>query len=324
MHPKGRYTCRQGEECVTKPGHDLASRLRRACRIWDEAKTGIMKLLDILLWLAAYSGCLLHILLFALIYYKYRDKTELRFLCVLINVLVVTAIIMILNQTAGNAKIFNLILANSLLSFFVTVPLFIYKENAVEKKYYFLMPLVVLAAAFVYNFFILINYTAIAFLPTPVFFIILYIPVFLKKPNGPAKNRNSRELEKTGIIMAIITVVFTFAAFPLSKLAVKIPWLFSIHFAVFTLAYQIPGFFYCKNRLRQSSKATGLAQLTKREKEVAEEICRGLKYEEIADKLCVSLSAVKKHAYHIYRKLDIKNNRELMLRLNAPRDQDGG
>jgi DNA-binding NarL/FixJ family response regulator len=41
-------------------------------------------------------------------------------------------------------------------------------------------------------------------------------------------------------------------------------------------------------------------------------ICQGLKYEDIARELFVSLSTVKKHAYNSYRKLGISNNRELM------------
>jgi len=38
-----------------------------------------------------------------------------------------------------------------------------------------------------------------------------------------------------------------------------------------------------------------------------------LKYEAIAGKLFISLSAVKKHAYNIYQKLGIHNNRELIM-----------
>jgi hypothetical protein len=52
-----------------------------------------MKLLNILLWLAAYSGRLVHITLFLVVYYKYRNKTELRFLYILSNILIITGII---------------------------------------------------------------------------------------------------------------------------------------------------------------------------------------------------------------------------------------
>jgi DNA-binding CsgD family transcriptional regulator len=275
-----------------------------------------MKLLNILLWLAAYSGSLLQIILFSVVYYKHRNKTELQFLYVLSNVLVITGIIMVLNQTVYYGKVFNLILGNCLLSFLVTVPYFVYKVNAVVKKYYFVIPASILIAAFVCNFLILINYVVPAFSVAPVFLIILFIPVFLKKTNAVVENKDGKTLEKTGIAMFSITLFFTLTAFPLNQFAVKIPYLLSCHFAVFTIVYQIPGFLYCRNRLRRRSKNINLSQLTKREKEVAAEICNGLKYEEIADKLFVSLSAVKKHSYNIYRKLGIKNNRELMLLVN--------
>jgi DNA-binding CsgD family transcriptional regulator len=282
-----------------------------------------MKLLNVFLWLAAYSGCLFHIFLFSVVYYRYRNKTELRFLYVLGNLLVITGIIMALHQTVDYAKTYNLILANSLLSFFVTVPLFVYKANAIEKKYYFLIPAVILAAAFVYNFLILSDYTALAYPIPAVFFIILFIPLFLKKPRADGENRDAQNLQRTGVIMFFIVLCFTLAAFPAAKAAAGIPYLFSGYFAVFTLAYQIPGLLYCKDRLRRRPQTINLSQLTSREKEIVREICGGLKYEEIAEKLFVSLSAVKKHTYNIYRKLNIKNNRELMLLVHEAKEPQG-
>jgi DNA-binding CsgD family transcriptional regulator len=227
---------------------------------------------------------------------------------------------MILNQTASQAKVFNLVLGNSLLSFLVTVPCFVYKAGAMEKKYYFAIPASVLVSAFVCNVLILTNHAALAFSVTSVFLIILFIPVFMKKTNAGAENNDDENLGKTGLIMFCIALIFTFTAFLLNKFAVKIPYLISCYFAVFTIVYQIPGFLYCKIRLRRRSKSINLSQLTKREKEVVTEICDGLKYEEIADKLFVSLSAVKKHTYNIYRKLGIKNNRELMLLVHNTRE----
>jgi DNA-binding NarL/FixJ family response regulator len=41
-------------------------------------------------------------------------------------------------------------------------------------------------------------------------------------------------------------------------------------------------------------------------------ICNGLKYEEIAENMHISLSTVKRHSFNLYRKLGINNNRELM------------
>jgi DNA-binding CsgD family transcriptional regulator len=217
------------------------------------------------------------------------------------------------------SKVFSLILANSLLSFFVTVPCFVYKANNIARKYYFVIPATVLMGALVYNFLILIDYEAIAFSLTPVFFVLLFSPVFLEK--STVKNNDGKDLERMGVLMFFIVLLFTVAAFFLGKLIAGIPHLFSVYFALFTMVYQIPGFLYCKNRLRRRQKSINLSQLTKREKEVVTEICSGLKYEEIADKLFISLSAVKKHTYNIYRKLEIKNNRELMLLVNNAKEQ---
>jgi DNA-binding CsgD family transcriptional regulator len=232
---------------------------------------------------------------------------------------------MALSQTVSHIKVFNFILGNCLLALFASVTYSVYKMNVMDKKYYFAIPATILIAAVIYNYFILIDYAAIAYSAASVFFIILFIPVFLKKTNvSSIDNNDGKNLRKTGTTMFFIALFFTLTGFLLSQFAVRLPYLLSIHFAVFTIAYQIPGFLYCRKRLRRDSKNISLSQLTKREKEVALEICKGLKYEEIADKLFVSLSAVKKHAYNIYRKLGIKNNRELMLLVNNAQEPSYG
>ena len=66
-----------------------------------------------------------------------------------------------------------------------------------------------------------------------------------------------------------------------------------------------------------------LSLLTRRENEVALAICNGYKYKEIAEYLFISLSAVKKHAYNIYRKLDISNSRELMFKFLEAKKANG-
>jgi DNA-binding NarL/FixJ family response regulator len=85
--------------------------------------------------------------------------------------------------------------------------------------------------------------------------------------------------------------------------------------------YQIPGIVYYIDTLTKKNTfgRRGLL-LTQREKEVAVAICNGLKYEEIAENMHISLSTMKKHSFNIYRKLGINNNRELMqLFIEAPK-----
>jgi len=112
----------------------------------------------------------------------------------------------------------------------------------------------------------------------------------------------------------LITLGFFIPMILLYKLY-YLPYILNIFVGVFLIAYQLPGLLYCKKRLlnKLTDEVMGLSALSKRENEVAMEIYRGLKYEAIAEKLFISLSAVKKHAYNIYQKLGIHNNRELIM-----------
>jgi DNA-binding NarL/FixJ family response regulator len=53
-----------------------------------------------------------------------------------------------------------------------------------------------------------------------------------------------------------------------------------------------------------------LDQLTHREKEILEQLSKGLMYKEIAAQLFLSPETVRKHVYHIYEKLHVNNRVE--------------
>ncbi|HEY6503859.1 MAG TPA: response regulator transcription factor [Chitinophagaceae bacterium] len=53
-----------------------------------------------------------------------------------------------------------------------------------------------------------------------------------------------------------------------------------------------------------------LDQLTNREKEILEQLSKGLMYKEIAAQLFLSPETVRKHVYHIYEKLHVNNRVE--------------
>jgi len=55
--------------------------------------------------------------------------------------------------------------------------------------------------------------------------------------------------------------------------------------------------------------------LSSREKEVAELICRGLKYKDIADTLYIAERTVTKHAQNIFEKVEVRNKVELCNKL---------
>jgi DNA-binding CsgD family transcriptional regulator len=57
--------------------------------------------------------------------------------------------------------------------------------------------------------------------------------------------------------------------------------------------------------------------LSEREREVAALMVGGLRYKEIADKLCISLDTVKTHASHIYRKTSSGGRIELRHRIRV-------
>lgn len=53
-----------------------------------------------------------------------------------------------------------------------------------------------------------------------------------------------------------------------------------------------------------------LEQLSNREKEILEQLSKGLMYKEIAAELFISQETVRKHVYHIYEKLHVTNRVE--------------
>lgn len=59
---------------------------------------------------------------------------------------------------------------------------------------------------------------------------------------------------------------------------------------------------------------TELAELTNREKEILEQLSKGLMYKEIAAELFISAETVRKHVYHIYEKLHVTNRIEAVNR----------
>jgi len=272
-----------------------------------------MSQLNLLLWIFVYSFGLVHITLFTVIYFKHKNKTELHYLVVLANMFIITIIVMLL-VIFGTTNFYRVLL-NILLSLYITVPLYIYNLFGVSKKHYKLIPILVTTEAIIENILMAHGLYGGIFASRTIFYVLLLLPVFVNKKTKPKKGSlewNIRNMTaKTAVILAASIIMHI----PFSLFIFEAAYVSSLFWAAFTLAYQIPGLLYCKNRLlgkRTLFGKTGISSLTKRENEVALAICKGYKYEEVAQKLFISLSAVKKHSYHIYRKLGINNNRELM------------
>ena len=56
--------------------------------------------------------------------------------------------------------------------------------------------------------------------------------------------------------------------------------------------------------------STHIEELTHRENEVLQLLSKGFLYKEIADKLEIATSTVKRHLSHIYQKLQVQNKTE--------------
>lgn len=65
-----------------------------------------------------------------------------------------------------------------------------------------------------------------------------------------------------------------------------------------------------QNKPAGNGEAEDLQTLTNREKQVLEQLSKGLLYKEIAAGLFISAETVRKHVYHIYEKLHVTNRIE--------------
>ena len=288
-----------------------------------------MNTINIIIWIFVYSVCLVHIALFIVIYSKHKHKIELFYLIVLINMFLLAVIIML--TLVLNLKNSIPIIINCILLLYITVPLCGYYLFGVNKKYYILIPALITAEAVIENILLMNNKYTLLYLSRIISYILFLLPIFIDTKKYE-KNSLKQIIQSVTRKTVIIFLAFMIASIPISVYLFEISYISSLWWAAFTLSYQIPGLIYCKKYLfekgnvfvtspagevscvPQTAEADKIeiSLLSKRENEVALAICEGLTYSQTAEKLFVTLSAVKKHAYSIYRKLGIKNNRELI------------
>jgi len=272
-----------------------------------------MNTINLVIWIFIYGFCIAHIALFSVIYAKHKNKIELYYLIVLINIFLLAVIIML--SLVLNIQNIIPVIVNGILTLYITVPLWGYNLFGVNIKYFKFVPMLVTAEAIIENILLANNMLNILFISRIVFYCLLTAPIFIKKESKYGKNTLERKMQNVTKITVTLFVVFMASLIPFSPIIFEISYISSIFWAVFTLSYQIPGLFYCLSRFTSKDvkfDKTGITALTKRENEVALAICSGLKYEEIAKNMCISLSTLKRHSFNLYRKLGINNNRELM------------
>jgi DNA-binding NarL/FixJ family response regulator len=76
------------------------------------------------------------------------------------------------------------------------------------------------------------------------------------------------------------------------------------------IARKVVAAFQQKQTTSVVSPAEELDELSNREKQILEQLSRGLMYKEIAAELFISPETVRKHVYHIYEKLHVTNRIE--------------
>jgi len=251
-----------------------------------------------------------------MIYIKDRNKIELYYLIVLLNIFILAVIIMtsLILTRKININIVVVVVVNCILTLYITMALYGYRLFGVNKKYYMYAPILVALESIVDNILISFHALNILYILRIISYMLLVTPMFIVR-NNYEKDSLEWNMQKVTKISVATFLAFMVLFIPFSKKIFEVSYFSMLFCGGFALLYQIPGLLYCKKRLTGTGPLfdkTGMAALTKRENEVALAICNGQKYEEIAQKMCLSLSTVKKHSFNIYRKLGINNNRELM------------
>ncbi|MDR0472258.1 MAG: hypothetical protein LBH43_01085, partial [Treponema sp.] len=90
---------------------------------------------------SAYSICLIHITLFIGIFVKHKNKIELCYLLVLLNIFLLAMVVLLSYIYNKDNVIF--IFVNSAYSLYITIPVYSYYLFGVDKKYYMIIPILV-------------------------------------------------------------------------------------------------------------------------------------------------------------------------------------
>lgn len=276
-----------------------------------------------LTWLIAYSAVFVNCLCYLLWWKKTRSKAILSYFLLLANMIVLTLfIVTFVLPTRSPSRIHLFALLNAIACYLFTVPNFISAAQGRDSKAISRAILGLFALGV-----LLVNILIARGSIMPVYAIfagspVLYLAVFGLFPRnssgfGPKDDQRLRAgLSRAGLANWLTVVVFCAIAYATNALSGGRRDAVSLVFALMTIAYQVPGMLLFNSLRRREVRVdidASLSLLTKREREIAERLCAGRTYAEIADELFISLSAVKKHCNAIYRKLGVRNNRELML-----------
>lgn len=302
------------------------------------------------LWISAYTLSLCNTLFVLYVWTLRKNSAVFALFLLVFNVFLTTAVPFIsimLNVFSLPAQFLLYLL---IACFSLSVPNFIFSSLSANNQKrviprWYVSACIVLTAVFCVLFALdhIRQALLIVFL-LPLFSIFSMIGV--KIPHEK-QDFEQKRLAKTGIRL-FITASSLFAVYGILQLIPSVKNTISLYFfGMFPIAYQIPVFMYntasvsisikekeallqklqhssVDNEVNAHNRTATLSPaclcdrllLSRREAETAVKLYEGKTYSQIADELFVSLSAVKKHAYNIYRKLEITNNRQLMQKIN--------
>ncbi|WP_085296754.1 helix-turn-helix transcriptional regulator [Cognaticolwellia mytili] len=121
-----------------------------------------------------------------------------------------------------------------------------------------------------------------------------------------------------GLIALIVVSVLTFNVISFSTYygIAQVNYIDSLLLVPFLLLTLSFGIFIEQNKRKETLKSIDKFGLTAREKEVTQMILNKMKNQDIADTMYVELSTIKTHINKIYKKVAVKNRKELIAKLN--------
>ncbi len=276
-----------------------------------------------LVWILAYSAVFVNCLCYLLWWKKTGARVILSYFLLLANMIVLTLfIVSFVLQTRDPSRAHLIVFINAIACYLYTVPNFIAAAQGRYSKAIARAILVIFALSVILVNVLLSMGTLFAvyalFAGSPILYLVVFA-LLSRKGTGSERKEDQpllSGLSRTGLANWLTVVAFCAIAFAVNALTGGKYEAISLVFALMTIAYQVPGLVLFNALRRRSVRVdidASLSLLTKREREIAEKLCAGRTYAEISNELFISLSAVKKHCYSIYKKLGVRNNRELML-----------
>lgn len=289
------------------------------------------------LWISAYTLSLCNTLFVLYIWTLNKNKAVFALFLLVLNVFCTTAVPFISLMLNGFSLFSQLLLYIFVAGFSVSVPHFIFSSiflssSKTQIPRWYCITIFFCICLFCVLYVLGFTYSVVIAFSLPLLSIVSTIG--LKKTTGEQSNEQKR-LSATGKSL-FLTASSLFLVYVILRFLIPQDEIVSVYFfGFFPIAYQVPVLLYNIRSLKmhlqkqqvfieQIQKSAVVSavfvgeklSLSKREAETAIKLYEGKTYNQIADELFVSLSAVKKHAYNIYRKLEITNNRQLMQKIN--------